>query len=462
MAFKSKYKGIEIERILDRVANSDINGDISAETDPVFVASPAANITDENISSWNNNTEIVSNISVDVSEIKEEIKNKQDVISDLDSIREGASKGATAIQEHQQLKTINGESIVGSGDITIQGGSGGTGGEGSGITIVDSVDQLDPNAELGSLASVVEPGSIAETFISELSQPDSSIINMDTGFIDATSCPQVSGLSIIVPEGPIPVSTELTENDMIYFCSESLDLNNMTTGVALGIFPQIVNNEIIALAGMYMNVTTQEMKEWALFTIQDGVVTVDQDAIDECNAYIKDLHYIGAMLYMMQGTSFDAEKLLIYDNVVKAVAGVPSNAHVYLKNNSWEELCAKDFEKLASTINNVMNSKANKIPIEDYSRYYLVKPNVYTTRIISYTGSFIFNLADIVDSSTYNEYIIEVNCTSTPSSVVFKDSNNTEVVIKWADDNTPVFEAGYTYIISIVNNFGVFAQFTNS
>lgn len=124
MAFKSKYKGIEIERILDRVANSDINGDISAETDPVFVASPAANITDENISSWNNNIEIVSNISVDVSEIKEEIKNKQDVISDLDSIREGAAKGATAIQEHQQLKTINGESIVGSGDITIQGGSG--------------------------------------------------------------------------------------------------------------------------------------------------------------------------------------------------------------------------------------------------------------------------------------------------------------------------------------------------
>ena len=56
---------------------------------------------------------------------------------------------------------------------------------GDGITIVDSVDQLDPSAELGSLASVVEPGSITETLISELTQPDSSIINMDTGFIDA-------------------------------------------------------------------------------------------------------------------------------------------------------------------------------------------------------------------------------------------------------------------------------------
>ena len=54
--------------------------------------------------------------------IKEVSDNKQDKISDLDSIRSGASKGATAIQE---VKTINGQSIVGSGNITIEGGSGG-------------------------------------------------------------------------------------------------------------------------------------------------------------------------------------------------------------------------------------------------------------------------------------------------------------------------------------------------
>lgn len=334
-----------------------------------------------------------------------------------------------------------------------------------GVPIVNSIDELDSNSPLGSLASVVEPGSISETLISELPQPDSSIINMDTGFIDATSCPQVSGLSIIIPEGPIPVSIELTESDMLYFCSESLDLNNMTTGITLGIFPQIVNNEIIALAGMYMNVATMEEKQWAFFTIQDGVVSVDQAAIDECNTYIKDLHYIGAMLYMMQGMSFTTEQLLIYDNVVKVMAGIPSKAHIYLKKDNWEELYAKDFKKLASNISKVetsVNTKADKIPIESYSSWKGLKPNVYTTHTINSTGSWTIKLADIADSSTYNEYIIEIKCTSTPSSVVFKDSNNTEVVIKWADDNTPVFEAGYTYIISIVNNFGVFAQFTNS
>lgn len=50
------------------------------------------------------------------------VSSKQDKIADLDAIRSGAAKGETAIQE---VKTINGQSIVGSGDITIEGGGGG-------------------------------------------------------------------------------------------------------------------------------------------------------------------------------------------------------------------------------------------------------------------------------------------------------------------------------------------------
>ena len=336
---------------------------------------------------------------------------------------------------------------------------------GDGITIVDSVDQLDPSAELGSLVSVVEPGSITETLISELPQPDSSIMNMDTGFIDATSCPQVSALSIIIPEGPIPVSMGLTENEMLYFCSESVDLVNMTTGIILGILPQIENNEIIALAGMYMNVTTAEEKQWAFFTIQDGVVSVDQAAIDECNAYIKDLYYIGAMQYVMEGSSLTTEQLLIYDNVVKAVASIPSKAHVYLKKDNWEELYAKDFEKVASNIDKVettVNAKADKMPIASYISLGRLRPNVYTTYSISSTGSVTINLAAIADTTIYNEYILELKCTSTPSSVVFNNADGTAATIVWANGNAPTFAAGMTYLISIANGFGVYSMFPNS
>lgn len=46
---------------------------------------------------------------------------KQGTIKDLEAIREGAKKGATAIQK---VKTINNQSIEGEGNITIEGGGG--------------------------------------------------------------------------------------------------------------------------------------------------------------------------------------------------------------------------------------------------------------------------------------------------------------------------------------------------
>ena len=58
----------------------------------------------------------------ELTELSAEVGKKQDTITDLATIRSGAAKGATAIQE---VKTINGQSIVGSGNIEIQGGGGG-------------------------------------------------------------------------------------------------------------------------------------------------------------------------------------------------------------------------------------------------------------------------------------------------------------------------------------------------
>ncbi len=111
--------------------------------------------------------------NTEINKIKGDIEGKQDIIQDLNAIREGANLGKTALQEetdpvwtaekvnyytktevdtsleskankteiptvptnvsaftndagylteHQQLKTINGESILGSGDIVISGG----------------------------------------------------------------------------------------------------------------------------------------------------------------------------------------------------------------------------------------------------------------------------------------------------------------------------------------------------
>lgn len=57
------------------------------------------------------------NLESIIAAIEKQITAKQDKIDDLDDIRSGAALGATAIQK---VKTINGQSIEGEGDITIQ------------------------------------------------------------------------------------------------------------------------------------------------------------------------------------------------------------------------------------------------------------------------------------------------------------------------------------------------------
>lgn len=49
-----------------------------------------------------------------------DLSSKQDTISDLSTIRSGAAKGATALQSHQSIKTINNTSLVGSGNVSVQ------------------------------------------------------------------------------------------------------------------------------------------------------------------------------------------------------------------------------------------------------------------------------------------------------------------------------------------------------
>lgn len=325
---------------------------------------------------------------------------------------------------------------------------------GGGITIVDSVDQLDSNAELGSLASVVEPGSIQESSFRDLYQPDESIIDQNTGTLTTPELlSSVSSVSVFAPQNV----DSLVESGF-YIVPRDFSMTNQAMAMV-----QIVPQQGVMTMTMTGGYDTMQQFVLAEYSQDTMSYTIHNDRVEAFNAVLgngMDWCYLSSP---ESGFVITEEQFATIDLFVKAVAGIPSKAHVYLKKDNWEELYVKDFEKLASNIGKVetsVDAKADKMPIESYSSYKGLKPNVYTTYTISYTGSETINLADIADTSTYNEYIIEIECTKTPSSVVFKDSNNTEVVIKWANDMNPVFEAGFTYVISIVNNFGVFAQFS--
>lgn len=72
-------------------------------------------LTDASINYWNGKQDKLTDASINY------WNNKQEAISDLETIRSGAAAGATALQEHQPIMTINGNTIVGEGNVDISG-----------------------------------------------------------------------------------------------------------------------------------------------------------------------------------------------------------------------------------------------------------------------------------------------------------------------------------------------------
>jgi hypothetical protein len=106
--FNSKYTGQQVEDLLDQVASGNAGGGggggITVETDPIFSTSPAASITEEQIRTWDDTYEFVEDINGDISKLYNALDDKQD-----------------NLVSGENIKTINGESIVGSGNITVGG-----------------------------------------------------------------------------------------------------------------------------------------------------------------------------------------------------------------------------------------------------------------------------------------------------------------------------------------------------
>ena len=339
--------------------------------------------------------------------------------------------------------------------------------KGGGIEIVDSVDKLDPNAELGSMASVVTAGTLQETSFRDLYQADASILDTNTYTLNTENCSLVGSLSITPPSAPI----ESSSNVLLAFSTANLSLMSPIAGdimVQLQFAPNADNTKLIGLGGMMMDMATHSETNYTLFLINDdGSVTVNQDQIDALNDVFADneLYYLGTFMYAMEGAEVPADFYDVVDTSIQAVSGIPSITNIYIKGDKWGQLYKKDLNKLASNLDKTKTTaenKADKITLSTYSSWKGLQPNVYTTYSIRSTGSITINLAAIADTTIYNEYILELKCTSTPSSVVFNNADGTAATIKWVNDMPPTFEAGFTYLISIANNFGVFAQYVNS
>lgn len=345
---------------------------------------------------------------------------------------------------------------------------------GSGIAIVDSVDQLDPSAELGSLASIIEPGYIKESSVRDLYQPDASMIDQESGVLTA---PELLS-SVLSVSVSVPQNVDSLVESMVYLVTKDFS----TTSQNMAMIRIVPQQGVMAMTMTGSEDTTQQfiLAEYSQDTMS---YTIHNDQVEAFNAILAngmDWCYLGSP---DNGFVITEEQFATIDLFVKAVAGVPSKAHVYLKKDNWEELYEKDFNRILSRIddvgnnlsslsesiyseidflNNKINKKPDKMPIVTSYSYSTVQPNKYTKRSISTTGHVAVELAAIVDTTIYNEYILELKCTSTPSNVDFYFADESGKTIVWADGNAPTFEAGITYLISIANGLAVYAMFPNS
>lgn len=100
----------------DAARKQDVDDALKPDLEPnrVLISDSEGNISNSSITSTE--LEALDNIS---GNIQAQLNGKQDTIPDLDEIRAGAASGASALQA-DDLKTINGESLVGEGDIELQ------------------------------------------------------------------------------------------------------------------------------------------------------------------------------------------------------------------------------------------------------------------------------------------------------------------------------------------------------
>ena len=82
-----------------------------------------------------------------------------------------------------------------------------------------------------------------------------------------------------------------------------------------------------------------------------------------------------------------------------------------------------------------------------------LSPNIYYRNTSTSLSTLTITLGSIANSNIINEYFVEFTTSSSGTTISLPSA------IKWANGETPTFEASTTYQISIVNNLGVVITF---
>jgi hypothetical protein len=393
MAFKSKYTGPQVEGLLDQM----VSGCITVETDPIFSASPASNITDDNIQTWNS---------------------KQDTITDLQVIRDGAAKGATALQSIP-------DNYVTDGALT--------------TALGNKVDKVE-----GKQLSTEDFTTILKQKLEGLSNYDDAAINQALQGLQTQVNTLVSGNASTAIE---------SFNEIVAFLDGITDSQGLDSIIA-SIEQQIAGKmdnitlAVVATSGSYNDLKDKPtIPEGA--TVDSVLSTTSTNAVQN-KVVTAELNKKGTYSKPSAGIPKSDLASAVQTSLGKADTALQSYTEQYKGTVT------------SIKIDNVNKTQSNGIVDLGYIHKQLststsssmtLSPNIYYRNTSTSLSTLTITLGSVSNSNIINEYFVEFTTRSAGTTVSLPST------IKWANGEAPTFEASTTYQISIVNNLGTIQKF---
>ena len=267
----------EIPDVSDFVTSAQVNTQIESkgyltaytENDPVFMASPASGITIQDITNWNNKLDS-SDLEPYYTSAQTETQISNAVSGKQDTLVSGTN-----------IKTINNQSLLGSGNIEIQGGSGSDYSAGANIDITDNVISVTGITVPTKLSELTNDSGYINSEQAQTQIDDSVSGKVDTDIFTAytanTKTEIDNAVSVKADSSRVDEIEEVTASALVELHNTKQDILVSGTNI------KTINNESILGSG---NIEIQGGSGGS------NIIELTQAEYDALTAYTEDAIYV--------------------------------------------------------------------------------------------------------------------------------------------------------------------------
>lgn len=329
------------------------------------------------------------------------------------------------------IKTINGDSVLGSGNIGVQ----------SPLVSGTNIKTINNESILGS-GNLSIPNNI---YISKILTPtnihtilDGGVINVENNLVIEELSNAKGKLIVFLDEEETIVAFNFYTSDVDYpvysfdYCGYSSNGEYVTKTISYN----YDSKEFYLEGGVALN---RYYVTLSLTTILNGYLTLTQeqfDIIQKC-AIKKYPLYIG--------NTIEGYRKVIYTHAINNIIYLILTYSVNNPINIMLQISMSDYsvswKYIPNTTIKSLTAGDGGVVTLDPNIYYYLKTSV------SYI---VITFSNLEMDGMLNEYLFQID-----GGITVTLPNT----IKWQNEVTPTFEAGYTYEISVINNLACFAEF---